>query len=129
MKLFSAALLAAGLVTVAATPAHAQRVSKVSGKALGNMCSASKSTALCDAYLAGVMDSEVWSKKYDSYADDAGAPVAFCVPVSETTTQVRGKLISWLHAHNDALTQSGGKAVYRALHDAYPCHTAPEAQK
>ncbi|WP_264786296.1 Rap1a/Tai family immunity protein, partial [Gluconobacter cerinus] len=49
--------------------------------------------------------------------------------VSETTTQVRGKLISWLHAHNDALTQSGGKAVYRALHDAYPCHTAPEAQK
>ncbi|GFE96648.1 hypothetical protein JRX38_13785 [Gluconobacter cerinus] len=129
MKLFSAALLAAGLVTVAAAPAHAQRVSKVSGKALGNMCSASKSTALCDAYLAGVMDSEVWSKKYDSYADDAGAPVAFCVPVSETTTQVRGKLISWLHAHNDALTQSGGKAVYRALHDAYPCHTAPEAQK
>lgn len=129
MKLFSAALLAAGLVTVAAAPAHAQRVSKVSGKALGNMCSASKSTALCDAYLAGVMDSEVWSKKYDSYADDAGAPVAFCVPVSETTTQVRGRLISWLHAHNDALTQSGGKAVYRALHDAYPCHTAPEAQK
>ncbi|MBS0994648.1 MULTISPECIES: Rap1a/Tai family immunity protein [Gluconobacter] len=129
MKLFSAALLAAGLLTVAAAPAHAQRVSKVSGKALGNMCSASKSTALCDAYLAGVMDSEVWSKKYDSYADDAGAPVAFCVPVSETTTQVRGKLISWLHAHNDALTQSGGKAVYRALHDAYPCHTAPEAQK
>ncbi|MBS1041054.1 hypothetical protein JK203_09355 [Gluconobacter cerinus] len=129
MKLFSAALLAAGLVTVAAAPAHAQRVSKVSGKALGNMCSASKSTALCDAYLAGVMDSEVWSKKYDSYADDAGAPVAFCVPVSETTTQVRSKLISWLHAHNDALTQSGGKAVYRALHDAYPCHTAPEAQK
>ncbi|MFT9381841.1 Rap1a/Tai family immunity protein [Gluconobacter sp. P5B12] len=129
MKLFSAALLAAGLVTVAAAPAHAQRVSKVSGKALGNMCSASKSTALCDAYLAGVMDSEVWSKKYDSYADDAGAPVAFCVPVSETTTQVRGKLISWLHAHNDALTQSGGKAVYRALHDAYPCHTAAEAQK
>ncbi|MBS1032072.1 hypothetical protein JK192_11840 [Gluconobacter cerinus] len=129
MKFFSAALLAAGLMTVAAAPAHAQRVSKVSGKALGNMCSASKSTALCDAYLAGVMDSEVWSKKYDSYADDAGAPVAFCVPVSETTTQVRGKLISWLHAHNDALTQSGGKAVYRALHDAYPCHTAPEAQK
>ncbi|MFT8481778.1 MAG: Rap1a/Tai family immunity protein [Gluconobacter cerinus] len=129
MKFFSATLLAAGLVTVAAAPAHAQRVSKVSGKALGNMCSASKSTALCDAYLAGVMDSEVWSKKYDSYADDAGAPVAFCVPVSETTTQVRGKLISWLHAHNDALTQSGGKAVYRALHDAYPCHTAPEAQK
>ncbi|WP_215767379.1 Rap1a/Tai family immunity protein [Gluconobacter cerinus] len=129
MKFFSAALLAAGLLTVAAAPAHAQRVSKVSGKALGNMCSASKSTALCDAYLAGVMDSEVWSKKYDSYADDAGAPVAFCVPVSETTTQVRGKLISWLHAHNDALTQSGGKAVYRALHDAYPCHTAPEAQK
>ncbi|MCW2266648.1 hypothetical protein M2305_002595 [Gluconobacter cerinus] len=129
MKLFSAVLLAAGLLTVTAAPAHAQRVSKVSGKALGNMCSASKSTALCDAYLAGVMDSEVWSKKYDSYADDAGAPVAFCVPVSETTTQVRGKLISWLHAHNDALTQSGGKAVYRALHDAYPCHTAPEAQK
>ncbi|MBS1035343.1 Rap1a/Tai family immunity protein [Gluconobacter cerinus] len=129
MKFFSAALLAVGLVTIAAAPAHAQRVSKVSGKALGNMCSASKSTALCDAYLAGVMDSEVWSKKYDSYADDAGAPVAFCVPVSETTTQVRGKLISWLHAHNDALTQSGGKAVYRALHDAYPCHTAPEAQK
>jgi len=129
MKLFSATLLVAGLVTAAAAPAHAQRVSKVSGKALGNMCSASKSTALCDAYLAGVMDSEVWSKKYDSYADDAGAPVAFCVPVSETTTQVRGKLISWLHAHNDALTQSGGKAVYRALHDAYPCHTAPEAQK
>ena len=127
MKLFSAALLATGLLAATAVPAHAQRVSKVSGKALGNMCSASKSTALCDAYLAGVMDSEVWAKKYDSYADDAGAPVAFCVPVSETTTQVRGKLISWLHAHNDALIQSGGKAVYRALHEAYPCHAAASA--
>ena len=59
MKLFSAVLLASGLLAVTAAPAHAQRVSKVSGKALGNMCSASKSTALCDAYLAGVMDSEV----------------------------------------------------------------------
>jgi len=129
MKLFSAALLATGLLVATAVPAHAQRVSKVSGKALGNMCSANKSTALCDAYLAGVMDSEVWAKKYDSYADDAGAPVAFCVPTSETTTQVRGKLISWLHAHTDALTQSGGKAVYRALHEAYPCHAASEGQK
>jgi len=127
MKLFSAVLLASGLLAVTAAPAHAQRVSKVSGKALGNMCSASKSTALCDAYLEGVMDSEVWAKKYDSYADDAGAPVAFCVPTGETTTQVRGKLISWLHAHTDALTQPGGKAVYRALHEAYPCHAAASA--
>ena len=128
MKLFSAALLAAGLVTVAAAPAHAQRVSKVSGKALGNMCSASKSTALCDAYLAGVMDSEVWSKKYDSYADDAGAPVPLCVPVSETPSQVHRKLISEYHAYLDALTHSCCKAVYRELNDDYHRHPAPPTQ-
>ncbi|EHH68331.1 hypothetical protein GMO_11010 [Gluconobacter morbifer G707] len=92
------------------------------------MCTSGKSTNLCDAYLAGVMDSEVWSKKYDSYDNDPGAPVAFCVPAEETTQTIRGKVVSWLHAHNDALSQQSGKALYRALHDSYPCHAA-EGQK
>ena len=105
MKLFSAALLAAGLVTVAATPAHAQRVSKVSGKALGNMCSASKSTALCEAYLAGVMASEVGSKKYQRYADDAGSSGPLCVSAGDSTTQVRGKRICRLLVHYDRMIQ------------------------
>ncbi|MBS1028846.1 Rap1a/Tai family immunity protein [Gluconobacter albidus] len=120
-------LLLAGLVAppaLVAAPAHAQRVSKVSGKALGQMCSSKSSIGMCDAYLSGLMDGEAWAKKYDSFAHDESAPVAFCVPAQQTAPQVRGLVVAWLRAHNDALTEPAGKAVYRALHDTYPCHAA-----
>ncbi|QDH17842.1 Rap1a/Tai family immunity protein [Swingsia samuiensis] len=118
-------------LSLLAPAAHAQRVSKVTGTTLGKMCSSDKvtGTSLCDAYLAGIMDSEVWSKKYDTYKDDAGAPVAFCVPTSETAPQIRSKVVSWLHSHNDALTQPAGKAAYRALHDTYACQANAEGMK
>ncbi|GBR47615.1 MULTISPECIES: Rap1a/Tai family immunity protein [Neokomagataea] len=128
MKTLLALTAAASLLTLGTT-AHAQRVSKVSGRMLGSMCTNARSAPLCDAYLAGVTDSEVWSKKYDEHANDGNAPVAFCVPDSETTAHLRESVVSWLHRHDDALTQSAGKGVYRALHEAYPCHGATEDKK
>ncbi|MXV36319.1 MULTISPECIES: Rap1a/Tai family immunity protein [unclassified Saccharibacter] len=109
--------------------AHAQRVSTVTGKTLGTMCSQKKGVALCDAYLSGVMDSEVWSHDYAALNHD-GAPTAFCVPKEQKTPQVRNVVVAWLGAHTDALSQPAGKGVYRALHENYPCGstmTAPAA--
>ncbi|MBS1063328.1 hypothetical protein JK185_09765 [Gluconobacter wancherniae] len=128
---FAAAL---ALTTLIATPAltgtaHAQRVSKLSGKALGAMCSSKNGVIGCDAYIAGIMDSAVWSKEYDIYAKDSSAPVAFCVPETQSTQQVRGVIVAWLHANTDAMTQPAGKAVYRALHENYACHASVEQKK
>lgn len=103
--------------------AHAQRVSRVTGKSLGVMCTQAKSLPLCDAYLSGVMDSEVWSRDYAVF-EHANAPVAFCVPPGQRAPQVRNVVVAWLGAHQDAWAQPAGKAVYRALHTIYPCPTA-----
>nr|WP_294918006.1 Rap1a/Tai family immunity protein [uncultured Neokomagataea sp.] len=128
MKKLVAFTAAASLLALGST-AHAQRVSKVSGGKLGAMCSNARSASLCDAYIAGVTDSEVWSKKYDEHMNDGNAPVAFCVPDSETTAHLRESVVSWLHRHNDALTQAAGQGIYRALHEAYPCHGTTEDKK
>ncbi|MDF7674608.1 Rap1a/Tai family immunity protein [Acetobacteraceae bacterium ESL0709] len=123
MKFASALMMGAlafGALSVSAVPAHAQRVSKVTGKSLGQMCTNQKALKLCDAYLAGVMDSEVWSRDYAVYQHDK-APVAFCVAPATTTDQVRTAVVSWLKGHADSLSQPAGKAVYLALHESYPC--------
>lgn len=112
--------LAFGTVSVSASLAQAQRVSKVTGKGLGQMCTSQNGMKLCDAYLSGVMDSAVWSRDYAVYEHDK-APVAFCVAPKTTTPQVRTMVVSWLKGHADSLSQPAGKAVYRALHEAYPC--------
>lgn len=128
MKLVSAlmmgALACAGF-TVASHQAQAQRVSKVTGKALGQMCTNQNSVKMCDAYISGVMDSEVWSRDYAVYQHDK-APVAFCVASGTTTAQVRTTIVSWLKGHADSLSQPAGKAVYRALNEAYPCKDKAE---
>ncbi|GBR49884.1 hypothetical protein AA106555_0014 [Neokomagataea thailandica NBRC 106555] len=123
------ALTVAASLAASGSVAHAQRVSKVSGRMIGSMCSNARSAGLCDAYIAGVTDSEVWSKKFDEISNDANAPVAFCVPASETTARLRESVVSWLHRHDDALTQPAAKGIYRALHEAYPCHSATEDKK
>lgn len=137
MKLMRAGIfLASGIafVSLGHREAHAQRVSTVTGKTLGAMCSQKKGVALCDAYLSGVMDSEVWSRDYAVLNHDT-APTAFCVPKEQKTPQVRNVVVAWLGAHTDALSQPAGKGVYRALHENYPCGstlkapTSPGGQK
>ncbi|WP_241664021.1 Rap1a/Tai family immunity protein [Oecophyllibacter saccharovorans] len=108
--------------------AQAQRVSRVNGKGLGAMCSQAKSVGLCDAYLSGVMDSEVWARDYAVFRHDPRAPVAFCVPPKQTAAQVRNVVVAWLGAHPTTLGEPAGKDVYLALHDMYPCPSRPVAQ-
>lgn len=114
-------LLAVGFMLFSfASLAQAQRVSTVTGKALANMCTNKKGVPLCDAYLSGVMDSEVWSHDYAKLTNNT-APVAFCVPKQQKTPQVRNVVVAWLGAHTEALSQPAGKGVYRALHENYSC--------
>ncbi|UMM63059.1 Rap1a/Tai family immunity protein [Aristophania vespae] len=124
MRVLTSALFAGALAvcSFSALPdsAHAQRVSKLTGKALGQMCTSKNGQKLCNAYLTGILDSEVWSRDYAVFNKDA-APVAFCVSPQKTMSQIRDTVVSWLKGNNDALSQPAGKAVYRALHETYPC--------
>lgn len=100
--------------------AQAQRISTLTGKSLGTLCSQKAGARLCDAYLAGVADSEVWSHNFDKL-EGVQAPTAFCVPKNVKGEQIRSLLVGWLVSHQDALAQPAGRAVYRALHENYPC--------
>lgn len=120
MKYFIPAALSVLAVCAFSAPAQAQRISKISDKNLGAMCSQKKTISLCDAYIAGMADSEVWAHDYAALKHDS-APVAFCIPPQQTTAQIRNIVVAWLGAHQEALSEPAGRGVYRALHDNYPC--------
>lgn len=108
--------------------AHAQRISKVNGKTLSSFCTDAKMVKACDAYISGIMDSEVFSRDY-ALLEHNKAPVAFCVPAEQTITQVRNLIVAWMGAHLDALNEPAGRGVYRALHENYPCQIGQEDTK
>lgn len=108
--------------------AQAQRVSKVTGKGLSSFCSDAKMVKICDAYIAGITDSEVWAHDFDVLEHHPTNP-AFCIPAEQTTPQIRNLVVAWLGAHLDAMNEPAGKAVYRALYENYPCHLAPTSPK
>ncbi|QDH14001.1 hypothetical protein E3E12_07215 [Formicincola oecophyllae] len=112
--------LAAAVGLAGAQPAHAQRISHLTGQMLQKICTNQHEVAMCDAYISGVMDGEVWARDFATF-EHAPAPVAFCVPVSQNIRTVRNVFLAWISAHPDGNEQQAGKVVYRALHDNFPC--------
>ncbi|QCE34016.1 hypothetical protein FAI40_00930 [Acetobacteraceae bacterium] len=130
-----ASLLPAACFFFSSPQASAQRISKINGETLNHLCSTPKQFPICDAYLSGVADSEVWAAKYDEKVTRQAVPEAFCVPPAQSLGQMRGLVSAWLKAHPETGKAPAGKAVYLALHGSYPCQGAAaekpetEAQK
>lgn len=103
------------------TNAHAQRVSPLKTGNFARICSKPAGASVCDAYITGVADSGALAKINDRNEGDASAPAGFCVPSTESAASMRGKVLGWLKAHSDSLSQPVGESVFRALHDSYPC--------
>nr|WP_230873275.1 MULTISPECIES: Rap1a/Tai family immunity protein [unclassified Bombella] len=101
--------------------AQAQRISSLPGKGLVALCSHNAGLPACNGYLAGTMDSEIWSRNF-STIEGAHNPMAFCVPKEMRMSQLRALIVGWYAGHEDALNEPAGRGVYRALHDNYPCY-------
>jgi hypothetical protein len=99
------------LALVAATPAAAQRVSKVDGNKLMGLC---RSTDVkgCDAYVAGVADALA------EVRDDAHVA---CIPPRVTTDQMRDVVLKYLHDEPQDRQLPGGRLTVHALAKAWPC--------
>lgn len=105
--------------------AMAQRITPMQTDSFARICSRPTGHSLCDAYLSGLADGVTLSKLNSSAAGDTAATAGFCVPVSETTASIRGKVLVWLKANTDALSHPVGESLFKALHDTYPCGAKP----
>ncbi len=106
--------------------AQAQRISSLPGKGLVALCSHDAGLPACNGYLAGTMDSEIWSRNF-STVEGAHKPLAFCVPKEIKMAQLRSLIVGWYAGHEDALDEPAGRGIYRAFHDNYPCYSAVSA--
>ncbi|QCE32264.1 hypothetical protein FAI41_00955 [Acetobacteraceae bacterium] len=104
--------------------ASAQRISKINGATLAHLCTTQQQFKICDAYLSGLTDSEVWAGKYDEKVTQKAVPQAFCIEPSQGIGQIRGLVSAWLQAHPEAGKMPAGKAAYLALHGSYACKSA-----
>lgn len=104
-------LCTASLACLLAAPAHAQRVSKVTGNSLLGLCSATDVKG-CDAYVSGVADALA----------EAGETRAACIPASVTTQQLRDVVIKALRDQPQNREMPGGRLTVHAFEKAWPCH-------
>ncbi|WP_338077518.1 Rap1a/Tai family immunity protein [Acetobacter oeni] len=101
--------------------ADAQRISPMKAGNFGRICSRPAGAEVCDAYISGVADAGTLAKINDRNEGDPKAPAGFCIPQTEAGAAMRGKVISWLKAHQNVLDKPVGESVFMALHDSYPC--------
>ncbi|NHN88893.1 Rap1a/Tai family immunity protein [Acetobacter conturbans] len=123
------AFLLVGLGLCSSEVAMAQRISPMTAGSFGRICTRPAGAQICDAYISGLADAGALAKINDRNEGDANAPAGFCVPQTETGVSMRGKVISWLKAHKDALQKPVGESVFMALHDAYPCAASKPAEQ
>ncbi|GAN68985.1 Rap1a/Tai family immunity protein [Acetobacter orleanensis] len=119
-----APLIALGGALLAPDLAQAQRISPMQTGNFARICSRPAGATACDAYITGLADAMALSKINDRNEGDPSAPTGFCVPTSENGAAMRGKVLTWLKAHSDALSKPVGESVFKALHDSYPCSAA-----
>ena len=112
-----AVLLGAGLV--AATPARAQRLSKVDGATLLGLCSG-KQPAGCDAYVSGIADAIQLMQRSSPEPHDAMKLVA-CIPPAVTGPALRATVIGYGQGHAGDQKLPAGIMVMSALKANYPC--------
>lgn len=104
--------------------ASAQRVSTFKAGNFLQVCKNSQSASICDAYINGVADSVALTKIFDKNRGDQSAPVAFCIAPSVSGKDMKDKVIAWMNAHPEKLSQPVGAVIYTALHAAYPCNSS-----
>ncbi|WP_408737050.1 Rap1a/Tai family immunity protein [Acetobacter fallax] len=114
---------------VAAADANAQRVSPMKAGNFGRICSRPAGAQVCDAYISGVADAGALGKVNNRNEGDPKASAGFCIPQTESGVAMRGKVVSWLKAHQDVLDKPVGEGVFMALHDSYPCGAAIGSSK
>jgi len=99
------------LALAAAIPAHAQRVSTVTGNRLMMLCHTADLTG-CDAYLAGFADAMA----------EEPPPHRACIPSVVTTPQLRAVVLKLLHDEPDKRALPAAEIVVHAYGKAFACH-------
>jgi len=99
------------LLLLGALPAQAQRVSKVSGNQLMELCGHTDIKG-CDAYLDGIAD---------AIAEEP-APRRACIPRNVTTPQLRDVVLKLLHNAPERRELPAARIVVHAYGKAFPCH-------
>ncbi len=118
------AVLAMGLLAAAsspwlATPAHAQRLSKVTGATLIRLCTARETTG-CDAYISGIADAIDLLQRQSPEPHDAMHMVA-CIPPATSGQGLRATVIGYGQGHEGEQRLPAAVMVASALKANYPC--------
>lgn len=114
-----AALAVSGLL--AGPAAHAQRMSKLSGGKLAQICASSKGKEVCEGYISGVADGIAGIEHQTDRADATAFKGATCIPNDTTVAALRSTVVDYLRAHPDMAGKPAAVPTYESLHAAYPC--------
>ena len=127
VTLGAAGLLAAtAFLTLPAIPAQAQRVTRVNGAMLVQLCSSRDRTAEreCSAYLDGVGDTIDFYQDLvppDGRRNGMRLPAYVCIPGSATGVDLRTSVVNWIRNHPESNERTAQYIVPRAFHDTFPC--------
>ena len=119
-------LAATAFLAPPAAPAQAQRVTRVNGAMLVQLCSSRDRTAQreCSAYLDGVGDAIDFYQDLvppDGRRNGMRLPAYVCIPNSATGVDLRATVVNWIRNHPESNDRTAQYIVPRAFHDAFPC--------
>lgn len=119
-------LAAGGGIALSAPAAQAQRISPLVAGRFAQICGskARGGQEICDAYISGMADGYALVQKTGRVSGAGQIKPDICVPTDTTGPAMRGKVVSWIQAHQDRMRNKVGEVVYLALHDSYPCDAA-----
>jgi hypothetical protein len=114
-------LAAALLLALTASPAHAQRVSRLTGAKLLQICQNPRGKVVCEAYINGVADGMTSVQKQMSDTQGKAFAGSTCIPDATTSDQLHTTVTAYLSAHGDMLSKPAAVPTFEALHSAFPC--------
>ena len=116
-----ATLIAALAPLLLSQPAHAQRLSKVTGLKLASLCDQPRTRPLCDAYIAGFSDGLAAVQKQMGDVQGRAFAGSTCIPEATTTDTLRSTIDAYIRSHGELGTSPAARPAYEALHAAFPC--------
>jgi len=116
---FLSAILPVSLGLFSAVPAHAGDAHGNDGSVILRMCKDADRvktlSVMCHSYLNGYIDA--------AHHYGKGKP-AFCLTPRDKLV-APGRLVEWLGAHPESLSQPAGAVLQRALSEHFPCKGRP----
>ena len=103
--------------------AHAQRVSKITGEKLLQLCSSPHGKLICEGYISGMADAIARAEKDMSPTQGRSFAGSACIPDATTADQMHAVVVSFLRAHPETASGPAAIPAYDALHGAFPCKT------